>query len=268
MPVAKDITGQRFGRLVVLSLEGKTPDHHTRWRCRCDCGNETVVARNNLGPTKSCGCTRRGKGIKDLTGKRFTRLLVIKMVDDIRPVSWLCKCDCGTEKVLSGKVLKNGHTKSCGCLNIERTGNLNRKHGASVPSSPLYSTFNIWMGMLDRCRRKSRKDYRHYGGRGIKVDPRWNVFETFLEDMGPRPGNLSIERIDTNGNYCKENCRWATQLEQVNNARSNRKITFNGKTQNMSQWAREVGMEYDTLRQRLDLGWDSERALTAPVRGY
>jgi hypothetical protein len=123
--------------------------------------------------------------------------------------------------------------------------------------------------MKARCYRKQSKDYKDYGGRGIKVCDRWlgdSGFENFFEDMGRRPSSdHSLDRIDVNGNYCLENCRWATISEQANNKRNNRNITYKGKTQNITQWGLEVGISETTLRYRLDRGWDIERAFTEPL---
>jgi hypothetical protein len=265
MSASKDITGQRFGQLTVLAKEGKAADNHTTWRCLCDCGNETVVARNNLGSTKSCGCTRYKRDIEDLTGMRFTRLVVLKLIEEVRPISWLCRCDCGMKKVITGDGLRSS-TKSCGCLGSTGKRGLPTKHGASHPSSPLYSTYRTWMKMYYRCNNKRAKYYKYYGGRGISIDPRWNTFEAFVSDMGVKPDNMSIDRIDNDGNYCKENCRWATAKEQNNNNRNNRLITYNGKTQNMTQWAQETGLSVSAIRQRLKNNWTVHEALTSPPR--
>jgi len=145
------------------------------------------------------------------------------------------------------------------------------KHGHSpwgVAPSP---TYNTWRGMLDRCRSSTHVSYHNYGGRGIKVCDRWlgdQGFQNFLEDMGPRPSSAhSLDRIDNDGHYCPENCRWADRETQGNNQRTNRLITAFGRTQTLAQWSKEVRISHATLRTRIvKCGWESERALTTPVR--
>lgn len=124
-----------------------------------------------------------------------------------------------------------------------------------------------WRAMRQRCYYAKFKQYADYGGRGIIVCERWkDSFENFLEDMGPKPSpQHSLDRKDTDGNYTPENCRWATKLEQAQNARSNVLLTFQGKTQTISAWAKEIGMNYDTLKFRIQLGWPVEEALTKPT---
>ena len=120
---AKDLIGQRFGRLTVIKREGKDKHNRATWLCKCDCGNEKVVNSNNLrnGSTTSCGCLKREMAIKDLTGMKFNRLTVVKEYgrDKSGNVTWLCKCDCGNECVVASTNLQKGDTKSCGCLNKE-----------------------------------------------------------------------------------------------------------------------------------------------------
>ncbi len=108
--------------------------------------------------------------------------------------------------------------------------------------------------------------YKYYGERGISYDPRWEKFENFYADMGDRPAGMTIDRIDNNKGYSKENCRWATLKEQANNTSRNHKIKFQGKTQTLTQWAEEVGINRRTIGARLKLGWSVERTLTSPVR--
>lgn len=128
--------------------------------------------------------------------------------------------------------------------------------------------YHIWYGIIQRCNNPKNHAYGHYGGRGIKACARWqgeDGFEHFMEDMGARPDkNVSIDRIDNNGDYCPENCRWADKKTQGNNRRDNRPITFNGKTQNLTQWAEELGINRNTLHTRLNRGWSVERALMTP----
>lgn len=201
----------------------------------------------------------------DLTGMRFGRLTVVSRSDNRgKQPCWKCVCDCGTEKIVQGNSLRSGAIQSCGCLHREVTGSINRTHGYT--GTRLYMT---WQNMRARCYRKSAKRYDDYGGRGITVCDEWRVsFEAF-RDWALQSGysdELTIDRIDVNGNYEPGNCRWISNNEQQFNRRNNRNITFNGKTQTISQWAKEYGLECKTLQGRLDKsGWSIEKALTTPV---
>jgi hypothetical protein len=120
--------------------------------------------------------------------------------------------------------------------------------------------------MRRRCLSPHHSDFALYGGRGIVVDPAWDSFVQFLADMGPRPSaKHTLERKDTNGPYSASNCVWATQKEQQNNRRNNRPLTLNGRTQNLRQWALEMGLLEDTIAMRLNRGWSVEKALTTPT---
>ena len=143
-----------------------------------------------------------------------------------------------------------------------------QRHGETA-NGKRSTEYNIWMGMLDRCRRKTFKQWRDYGGRGVTVCERWESFELFLEDMGRRPSpKHSLDRYpNKNGNYGPDNCRWATTVEQCNNKRNNVLITFRGKTQTVELWCEELGIKKSTVWARLWKGWDIESALTASTTG-
>jgi len=173
---------------------------------------------------------------EDLTGQRFNRWIVINFLEIRKKVPyWRCICDCGTEKDVSAFNLKQGTSTSCGCLKSEKLGNQARKHG--LTNSPEHI---IWKNMNQRCTNPKRPDYKHYGGRGICICDEWcgeNGFQNFIRDMGFKPEeNSSLDRIDNNGNYNKDNCRWVTQIEQ----KRNRSIC---KIQNMEQ-ANQIREEY------------------------
>ena len=138
------------------------------------------------------------------------------------------------------------------------------KHGHAVVGQSS-STYRSWQAMRRRCYNPNDVGYSRYGGRGITVCLRWSYFENFLEDMGERPEGLTLDRLDTDGPYCKDNCRWATKAEQSVNKSNCRQITFEGKTHCISEWARKVGVGFFTLRSRLNRGWSVERALTTNV---
>lgn len=153
-----------------------------------------------------------------LTGARFVRLTVIGHAPkaEARGTRWRCRCDCGTETVVKTMDLRNGDTKSCGCLQREKVGKLNVSHGRS--KTPEYAS---WCMMINRCTNANGTDYRHYGGRGITICQRWrDSFEAFLADMGSRPSmKYSLDRINNEGNYEPGNCRWATMKEQAQTRR-------------------------------------------------
>lgn len=134
-----------------------------------------------------------------------------------------------------------------------------------MKKTPIYST---WRTMRERCNNPNAVNYDRYGGRGIKVCERWSSFENFYADMGDRPfPRAEIDRIDNDGDYEPGNCRWATRSQNGNNTSANRAITFRGKTQNIVQWAKEFGLSYPAVYQRLKLGWSIEKALTTPLYG-
>lgn len=197
-----------------------------------------------------------------LEGQRFGRLLVIGKdeANKTKNSRWICKCDCGAIKSISRVGLTSGDTGSCGCLNKEMTIQRNTTHGMS--NTIEYAT---WRSMIARCYNKNAENYPSYGGRGIAVCKRWlESFEIFYADMGVRPSSgHSIDRIKCNEGYSPDNCRWATIEEQMNNMTTNRVITFNGKSQTMSEWAREIGVSCNCIYLRLDkCGMSVERALT------
>jgi hypothetical protein len=204
----------------------------------------------------------------ELQGNQFGRLTVLHEVEPERVRErvhrrWRCQCECGNEKTLYQQNLLQGLSKSCGCLRREKSSERRKTHGAS--ETPEYA---IWLNMHQRCRHAGRNP--RYAGRGIRVCPRWDSFENFLADMGPRPPNVragkraeySIERKDNDGNYEPDNCVWATQARQHRNKRTTRSITAHGRTLTLTDWSRETGVPITTIWNRLNAGWSAERSVT------
>jgi len=183
----------------------------------------------------------------------FNRLTALSLHERYahKPPKWRFLCSCGKEHIACVKLVVSGHTSSCGCLAREVLTARNTGHGLSKASPKTYRT---WKDMRSRCNTASNADYANYGGRGIKVCQRWNDFALFLEDMGPRPEGMTIERIDVDKGYEPSNCKWATIDEQANNKRQTVRITHNGQTKSMTQWAKLLGKSHGTLSYRLKNG--------------
>lgn len=208
--------------------------------------------------------------IRDLSGHVFGKLTVIEIDNSgFRPIRWLCRCECGNMALVrSSNLLKQDGTKSCGCKVYDKRGprpdltERNIKNAKYIKSSK--RTLSTWKSMTSRCLNEKDKDYKNYGGRGIKVCKRWSSFFNFLDDMGERPKGMTIDRIDTNGDYKPENCRWATPLVQANNRRDNQYVEYNGEVKTVRQWAESSSVEYKTLLYRVKAGWNFHEAITTP----
>lgn len=266
-----NIIGKRFSSLVAVS---KNSDGN-KYQCLCDCGKTTYVFRANLvsSHTKSCGCANKGREIQDKTGKRFGKLTVISMSPERKQnrVTWECLCDCGNKTLATSNGLQSMRTKSCGCTRSQLISEAKTKHGHSsrVRGKSVATTeYMIWAGIKTRCLNKKSRPYKDYGARGITICDGWkNSFEQFISDMGLRPSKShSIERLDNNGPYDPENCIWATSTKQANNKRNNHMLECYGKTQSVSDWARETGILATTLIMRIRAGWSSEKAISTPVK--
>lgn len=202
---------------------------------------------------------------EDIAGARFGKLTAIRYAGATEGgrATWLCRCDCGGEKVTQATYLKSGKTASCGCL-----GTAQRKQAASrqlhaLSKSENQTEYAAWAGMLRRCYNEKHPSYGCYGGRGITVCDRWRGgFAEFFSDMGAAPQGGTVERIDNSKGYSPENCRWASKKEQANNRRSNRIIAFGGMTMNIAQWEALLGWRKGTIANRLFYGWPVDRALT------
>jgi hypothetical protein len=200
----------------------------------------------------------------DITGRRFGKLTAIYELPregGRGPRRWMCRCDCGRERSARPTYLHSGTIRSCGCLLRETLLRRNQTHGKS--GTPEY---RAWCGMRERCRNPRLPAYRDYGGRGITVCPRWESFEAFLADMGPRPSpRHTLERINNDGPYAPRNCRWATRGEQCRNYRRNHHIEHQGRDMLLMAWAEEKGLRLHTLIVRLRRGWSVEQALETPT---
>ena len=189
----------------------------------------------------------------DLTGTRVGRLTVIKRGTGSR-TKFLCRCDCGKEKVIDSSSLRNQTTRSCGCLNSEIVKKRNYKHG-EITHHSMTKEYRAWLHMKGRCVFPSDKSFHNYGGRGIIVCERWlNSFSNFLEDMGRCPNGYSLERKEVNGNYEPENCEWIPMVNQARNTRFNVRLTAFGKTAILADWARELNVTYNAIKYHLAKG--------------
>lgn len=207
------------------------------------------------------------------TGLIYGRLTVLryKGTNRFNKALWECRCECGKVIVTKGSHLANGETQSCGCY-MRDLASQRKTHGQSKTS--LYS---LWCQMIARCDDPRNKNYPQYGGRGISVCKSWHLFVNFAADIGQRPAKHTLDRINNNGGYwcgkCEEcieyrrppNCRWATAIEQANNKRNNRMLTYQGETLALPQWARRLGVVPSRIAVRLHIGWSVERALSTPV---
>lgn len=298
-----DLTGQHFGRLTVLNYVG-----NRKWECKCDCGNTKIIRGDSLrnGYTNSCGCITKefaGKKAEDLTGKIFGKLTVIKRSENKgKRVMWVCRCECGNETIVSSGHLKEGATKSCGCLLSEKSTNISgKKFGKLTAIKPNgknkkgqilwlckcdcgsdYITsasnmlcgnttscgcsrrknglilnrriYSIWNGMKNRCYNSSHIAFKNYGGRGIIICNEWlHDFQAFYgwAIANGYSDDLTIDRIDTNGNYEPSNCRWVSMKVQANNTRKNIKVTYNGEIHTISEWIEIIGVSRRVMENRI-----------------
>lgn len=212
----------------------------------------------------------RKKPRKIEIGKEYGRLTVLHLSYATKKAKvWKCLCRCGNLHEASTASLNFGLVKSCGCLQREKARLTAKKMIQNITTHGKSKTkaFQSWNAMIHRCYVEDNASYERYGGRGIKVCDRWREsFQNFWDDMGEPEQGRQIERIDNNGNYCPENCRWATRAEQVRNRRSNKNFTINGRTQCLFDWAKEHNLSPHLVWSRIyKNGWTIEMALNTPV---
>lgn len=199
------------------------------------------------------------------SGKTFGRLTVLNYAGRNKynfPL-WKCHCSCGNITIVVGSSLSSNLTKSCGCLKREVIGSLRRSHGMSGTREHL-----AWQDMRRRCSQVDRPEWIHYGGRGITICKRWGNFANFLKDMGKCPPGYTLERKNNDGPYSKRNCIWASRKTQSRNTRRNIKITYQGVTRIMVEWAEIMGLDYGCLKYRIKHGWSVEKALMTPSAAH
>ena len=206
----------------------------------------------------------------DLTGQRFGRLTVVcrgktkSRKQNGTLVYWLCKCDCGNEIEISGADIRRGKSQSCGCYQSEMSRQANTTHGES--DSKLY---NRWERIKQRCLNPNYKEFYLYGGRGITICEEWKndfaCFQRWCFNNGYSP-DLEIDRIDSDGGYSPDNCRFATPLQNSNNKRNNKRIEHNGETHTIAEWDRIKGYPPKTVGRRLRRGWSVEEAIDTPLK--
>lgn len=252
----KDLVGREFGFIRVISREDKQEDdtrENAKWRVLCACGKQAIYSHKTLTSNKktNCGCGMRTS--KYLPGSKFSMLTIVS-AGPVHPSTnkprVYCKCDCGNENLtlVQKNNLISGNTTSCGCVGIA-----NRiTHGKSSTR-----TYQIHEGMLRRCSELNKEDFPYHAGRGIKVCDEWNpklggCFENFFNDMGEAPRGMSLDRIDNNGNYCKDNCRWTTNSIQgynkgldPNNSSGKSGVSY---YQRNKKWSAEIHVDNEHIR--------------------
>ena len=206
--------------------------------------------------------------MRAIEGERYARLVVLTEVDRRKNHRYmLCRCDCGIEKIIALTGLRSGAVQSCGCLKKQRAIETHTKHGNGRSGRQSHA-YRSWHNMKQRCTSLGHPNYECYGGRGITVCERWSNFMAFLEDIGEPPSHEhTLDRYpNNNGNYEPGNVRWATMGEQALNKRTNRLVTFDGRTNPLTVWARILNLPVSRLRSRLDRGWPIAQAFTVPAQ--
>ena len=274
---AKIEVGDRFSRLVVLGdgppIVQSSGRRRRSYLLVCDCGGSATAPAYALtsGNTRSCGCIQREKASarkatpRLVAGQRFGRLVVQKQIEPYvdrqgaRMQQYRCLCDCGSVGIYRSRLLRVGHTKSCGCLSREVAGERLRTHGEGRAQTRTRE-YTAWAGMIARCENDAEPGFRNYGARGISVCKRWrDSYQDFLADMGRCPPRLTLERVDNFGSYEPGNCRWATRHDQARNKRNNIVVELDGVSMNLADACAKTGMTYSRAYQRIRAGWAMSR---------
>lgn len=257
------MVGEKQGMLTMISFS-HTKKENTYCVFQCDCGNKitrraaSVFMSNPVKP-QNCGC------VNDLTGKIFGRLTVLKYIrttQERKNKIWECLCQCGNKIELNSNVMLQGNSLSCGCLRIDTLVERTKTHGDSNKKSQYHRLYSIWLNMRTRCnlRNKDKEMFKYWAGKGIMIDEQWKKYQAF-KDWAVTNGykdTLTINRINGNGNYEPNNCRWATMAEQNRNREQN--ILFKGET--ASDASRRLGGEVHLVQSRIKRGMNIEDAFT------
>lgn len=256
--------GKTYNSWTIISFDKLGNNGHRYYICRCVCGKERSVNIYNIknNKSKSCGCQKKTT-LKNLVGERFGRLTVIERVQNhIKPngqptTMWKCKCDCGNTTIVSTGNLKSGNTKSCGCLSIDLItdlGHKSAKHGLTHTH-----IYRVWKLMRERCYNKKKDNYKRYGGRGISVCDEWIGENGFINFYNWAINNgydesLQIDRINNDGNYCPENCRWVTNKINMRNRRVNHFIDTPFGNITIAEFAERINGDYDLIYSQISSG--------------
>lgn len=260
-----DYVGKKYGHLKVIG-KSENSTIPNAFLFLCDCGKKVTLAPDLVlkGRQKSCGKCKYANispqriNPKDFIGSKNNLLTVTGVIKSEKGKSVLiCSCDCGKTTTLLPYQFKSGKIKSCGCL-LRKSPNF--KDGRS--KNELYG---IWYNMIGRCENPNHVKYYRYGKRGISVCGEWHNFWNFVkwsDSVGGKPKGFTLDRIDNDGNYCPENCRWASSKEQSLNKSTNRIITYNGSSKALHEWDILLNISDQSLANRLDRGWSLDKALT------
>lgn len=252
-----DLTGQQFGYLTVLERGENNYRGEVTWNCKCKCGNVVNVKYWNLktGAVKSCGCYKTRHSVENVVGKRFNYLTVVGIGHRVyrkngnSVIYYRCKCDCGNYTDVSIGDLKKGRIKACGCKRDEYFEKV-----ATMGGESRTTLGSRWRSMKDRCYNPKNVAYKDYGGRGITVCDEWkNDFLSFKKWALSNgfSEDLTIDRIDVNGNYEPSNCRWVTFAVQSRNKRNNHYVFYKGKKMILTDAANTIGISPSALGRRL-----------------